>query len=460
MIRVTFQGNNFQCERAVKGANYIRLYNENNIQTTAFEEVADFSAFTIEGGEWEAGKSTQRVAAQATVNENSFVLQIKEKVIVEDGLIISFDAPSNSENITTITIDSADYYFFNAENTAIADAPDSFDSGAKLEIVLSISENSRIAYLQNAAVSEVDKKVDKGEGFYECYVEGGQLSISVSSFNVLCAPDSSFWYQGIRYPINERSMAPSTIISPKQGSNGWADVVYFVFDKSTKSFKDIAAEYFDEENHIKLVIAVFDWSTGTPAITSATVETFQPTKNPNNVPDMTNVINDYRTRTINPSQIGANTITSDMIWNGAVTGAKVNTSQIATITTGTWTPSISGSTTIPTAYYGAQSGQYCKIGRMVYLTGVIGGSFNNGAGNIILKSLPFTPTSTTNVFAVDSSSITNTLTNYKNLKFHSVLSGGFALYGEDSNGQLQPITWEILSSLSSIYIKLIYITNS
>lgn len=152
MIKVTFQNTVFECYRAVKGVNYVRLYDENNIQTAAFEEVQDFSAFTIKDGMWEKGKSTQRVAAQATASGTQFILTIKDKAVVEDGLFISFDAPASSTGIETVRIESTSYALCNAAGENVSQSVDCFAKGAKLEIVLSTDDN--IAYLQNSAVSK------------------------------------------------------------------------------------------------------------------------------------------------------------------------------------------------------------------------------------------------------------------------------------------------------------------
>ena len=166
----------FICSRAVKGVNYIRLYDENNVKTAAFEEVVDFSAFTIEGGEWEAGKSTQRVMAEAAADENCFVLAIKDKVLVEDGLFISFDAPLGSTGITSLSIDSIHYLFVDAAHTIVGDASECFVAGARLEVILSIIDDQRIAYLQNGVSSSVGKKTEQGAEIFNDYTTNKALT--------------------------------------------------------------------------------------------------------------------------------------------------------------------------------------------------------------------------------------------------------------------------------------------
>lgn len=57
---------------------------------------------------------------------------------------------------------------------------------------------------------------------------------------------------------------------------------------------------------------------------------------------------------------------------------------------GTFTPTISGSTTAGTATYGSQVGRYTRIGRLVTVQVYITCSSPTGTGNLRLSALPFT----------------------------------------------------------------------
>ena len=58
---------------------------------------------------------------------------------------------------------------------------------------------------------------------------------------------------------------------------------------------------------------------------------------------------------------------------------------------GTWTPTITASTTNPTVSYATQTGFYTKIGRIVSIQGRIGlTAISGGSGNFRLSGLPFT----------------------------------------------------------------------
>lgn len=56
---------------------------------------------------------------------------------------------------------------------------------------------------------------------------------------------------------------------------------------------------------------------------------------------------------------------------------------------GTWTPTISGSTTAGTGTYSAQVGSYTRIGRQVTVYGRVVQTNNTGTGNIRISNLPF-----------------------------------------------------------------------
>lgn len=52
MALVTHLGKEYSCTTAVKGEDYIHLFNENGQLTTVFDGISDFSGFSITGGAW------------------------------------------------------------------------------------------------------------------------------------------------------------------------------------------------------------------------------------------------------------------------------------------------------------------------------------------------------------------------------------------------------------------------
>lgn len=72
--------------------------------------------------------------------------------------------------------------------------------------------------------------------------------------------------------------------------------------------------------------------------------------------------------------------------NIASTGGVIDTYRI-----GTWTPTLTGSTTNPTPTYVNQTGNYVKIGRLVYVQwNVQVSALTGGSGSLQVSSFPFT----------------------------------------------------------------------
>lgn len=56
-MNVTIYGEIFPCDRAVKGPDWVRLY-QNREETAAFFGITDFSTYSLEGGQWEASSES------------------------------------------------------------------------------------------------------------------------------------------------------------------------------------------------------------------------------------------------------------------------------------------------------------------------------------------------------------------------------------------------------------------
>ena len=56
---------------------------------------------------------------------------------------------------------------------------------------------------------------------------------------------------------------------------------------------------------------------------------------------------------------------------------------------GTWTPVAAGDSSSGSASYSIQSGDYVKIGKMVYIRGRVGYSSGTGSGDLIINGLPY-----------------------------------------------------------------------
>lgn len=76
---------------------------------------------------------------------------------------------------------------------------------------------------------------------------------------------------------------------------------------------------------------------------------------------------------------------------------------------GTWTPTVSGSSTAGTGTYSTQVGTYTKIGRQVTINCWVAWSAHTGSGNLQITNLPFTSNSTANAYNSATFGYTNNL---------------------------------------------------
>lgn len=56
---ITYDGQQYTCEKAIKGSNYIHLLDANNNLIAAFDGIVDFSAFTLTSGAWLLAPSSE-----------------------------------------------------------------------------------------------------------------------------------------------------------------------------------------------------------------------------------------------------------------------------------------------------------------------------------------------------------------------------------------------------------------
>lgn len=66
-MKVVIYGEEYNCTKAIKGNNFVKLYNNGN-KIAEFNGISDFSGYTIEDGEWSKEEPSQldRIEAQLT----------------------------------------------------------------------------------------------------------------------------------------------------------------------------------------------------------------------------------------------------------------------------------------------------------------------------------------------------------------------------------------------------------
>lgn len=147
MIKVTFGENTYECSRAVRGVNYIRLYDENNILIVSFEGVSDTTQFIIKDGEWESGVSSSVVTGSASLaDDGTLNIIIPDSVAVETGLTINFVALASSAEVTALTINDDPYSLTDTNGNNAIGISTAFSQDAA--VCIKINSNTKTAYLQ------------------------------------------------------------------------------------------------------------------------------------------------------------------------------------------------------------------------------------------------------------------------------------------------------------------------
>lgn len=145
---VTYNGESFSCTRAAKGANYIELYDGNDL-SVKFSGIVDFSLFTISDGEWSTPYGSEEVRATATLSEG--VLAITTDGEVGSNTLVKFKAPCECPSVTAgVRINGESYDVVDA-NGAKMTGPGVLAWASDALVSLLIDCASHKAYIQNSA---------------------------------------------------------------------------------------------------------------------------------------------------------------------------------------------------------------------------------------------------------------------------------------------------------------------
>lgn len=68
-MKLKAYGEELECAKAVKGADWIKLYDEAGICIASFSGISDFAGYTLSGGEFEAPEKTAFEILQETVDQ-------------------------------------------------------------------------------------------------------------------------------------------------------------------------------------------------------------------------------------------------------------------------------------------------------------------------------------------------------------------------------------------------------
>lgn len=155
MPTVVFNGESFNCTKAVKGVDYIDLY-DNDTRTVRFGGVVDFSKFSITDGDWVASAGAEEVRADASIADGLLILSIEEEI--GTNTLIKFCAPCACSSVTTGVQIKDDIYTVVDATGNVMTGPGGGAWSAGASVTLVINKSTKMAYVQNSAVSDAYTK--------------------------------------------------------------------------------------------------------------------------------------------------------------------------------------------------------------------------------------------------------------------------------------------------------------
>lgn len=149
-MTVTFNGTTYECSEAVKGSDFILLYDSNKTMIASFFKITDFSLFSIDGGDWTPYAEESIIVRSATLSGG--VIALTGYSEIGDGTTIKLIAPGASDSVTQgIRIDGNVFSIVDTMGKAVAGKANCWAQNAM--IALMIDKTNQKAYLLNPAVS-------------------------------------------------------------------------------------------------------------------------------------------------------------------------------------------------------------------------------------------------------------------------------------------------------------------
>ena len=150
-----------------------------------------------------------------------------------------------------------------------------------------------------------------------------------------------------------------------------------------------------------------------------------------------------------------------LILNPVTKLAEVNTENIASYSTGTWSPLIGGNSTVGTYMPTVELATWTKVGNLVTLVCNITGftAASGGVGSTIIENLPFQPNSIHSCTPIMSTNIMSGLSGIGLVSTSNPNNNYLTLFMQASTGYVSIPVTQITTS-SDLYFVLTYTTNS
>ena len=147
MPTLTFYDQTFTCARAMKGADFVRLLDENGNIVFFADGITDFSSYVLDGGTWEIPLAVKgaKVTADATLDAGVLKLVPVTNAKIETGLQITFVAPCDCTEVTSLSINGTAYYVFDTNGKPVEQFGGFWTEGTT--VTLTLNCESKHAYM-------------------------------------------------------------------------------------------------------------------------------------------------------------------------------------------------------------------------------------------------------------------------------------------------------------------------
>lgn len=146
-MQVTFAGETYDCAVAIKGIDFVELYDANKQIIASFFDVTDFDAFSLSGGDWTPYVPVAALVRTATVSNGLITMNGFEEI--ETGTILRLRAPCDSATATQgLSIDGNVYTIVDAMQTPLGGEAGIWEEDSILAFL--IDKVAQVAYLQSA----------------------------------------------------------------------------------------------------------------------------------------------------------------------------------------------------------------------------------------------------------------------------------------------------------------------
>lgn len=147
-MTVVIAGVSYECTKAVKGPNFVHLY-QGDLVILSCLEITDFSVYVLTDGEWsDPDPDLDVIADSAELSGGSIV--ITSKKIIGTGTLLKFKAPCDCTSVTGgLVIDGKTYALVDSLGDSVAGKNGAWANGAMVSVL--IDKANLRAFIQNSA---------------------------------------------------------------------------------------------------------------------------------------------------------------------------------------------------------------------------------------------------------------------------------------------------------------------